>query len=39
MVVRTDMNYGLEIWFPIAVTLGLVGLIVGTMVTIPAARP
>jgi NADH-quinone oxidoreductase subunit A len=28
------MNYGLEIWFPIAVTLGLVGLVVGTMVTI-----
>ena len=28
------MNYGLVIWFPIAVTLGLVGLVVGTMVTI-----
>jgi NADH-quinone oxidoreductase subunit A len=28
------MNYGLEIWFPIAVTLGLGGLVVGTMVTI-----
>jgi NADH-quinone oxidoreductase subunit A len=31
---RTDMDYGLETWFPIAVTLGLVGLIVGIMVTI-----
>lgn len=28
------MNYGLTTWFPIAVTIGLVGLIVLTMVTI-----
>jgi NADH-quinone oxidoreductase subunit A len=28
------MNYGLVTWFPIVVTLGLVGLVVGTMVTI-----
>ena len=31
---RIAMNYGLENWFPIAVTLCLVGVIVGTMVTI-----
>ena len=28
------MNYGLETWFPVAVTIGVVGLVVGTMVTI-----
>ncbi|MBE3602502.1 NADH-quinone oxidoreductase subunit A [bacterium] len=28
------MNYGLTTWFPIAVTIGLVGFIVLTMVTI-----
>jgi NADH-quinone oxidoreductase subunit A len=28
------MNYGAETWFPLVVTLGLVGLVVGTMVTI-----
>jgi NADH-quinone oxidoreductase subunit A len=28
------MNYGLTIWFPIVVTLGMTGLVVGGMVTI-----
>ena len=28
------MNYGLTTWFPIVVTLGLTGLVVGGMVTV-----